>query len=149
MNNVKLEILKDFGKLSLDGYMYFRLTNWCGHIMYELRGWKEDGEKPFDNDIKFSQNELKQLYNLLKIGINAPKADVPIRIIKKGNRVVKIFNYFGEFDKGLKRQLTYTDWGYGLKYDIRHWEQDFSDCWQGIRLSEEECISLIKSTFLK
>lgn len=143
MDVVKLEVLKDFGKLSLNGYIYFRLTNWQGNIMYELRGWKENGKKPFENDVKFSEAELKLLYDLLKTGVNTRKSKSPIHILKKKSSVAKVYNYFGELNKGISRQFTYTDWGYGLKYDIRHWELDFSDCWQGVRMSEEECLHLI------
>ena len=145
MNIAKLEIIKDYGKLSLNGYMYFRLTNWCGNIMYEIRGWKEDGEIPFDNDIKFTKQEHRHLYSLLKNAINTTKLKTPARVMKKGGTVVKIFNHFGEIDsQGVVRQFTYSDWGYGSKYDFRYWEQNYTDCWQGVRLTEEECVNLVK-----
>lgn len=144
MDTIKLKVLKDYGKLSLDGYMYFRLTDWCGNILYDLRGWKENGTKPFDNEVKFAKEELEHLHSLLKLAINAAKPEIPLYVLKKGNRIVKVFNHFGELDCGIKMQFTYADWGYGSKYDIRYWEENFSDCWHGVRLSKEECINLIK-----
>ena len=44
----------------------------------------------------------------------------------------------------MEKQVTYTDWGYGDKYDIRPWAEGFSACGKGITLDINECKQLIE-----
>lgn len=140
----KLKILIDYGNLSPDSLLYFRYTDWCGNQKFELRYWGDNGETPWDNEIKLTKNELKKLHELLKIGINSKKSDSSIATIKKYGKFVKVLNYFGSVGDTIDFQLTYTDWDGVCKYDLRHWEYEFSDCWRGVRMTENECKVLIK-----
>ena len=146
MDVYELKVVKDFGKLSTDGYVYFRITNYCGNILYDIRGWRNHGETPFDVGIKLNAVELVRLYFLLRKAIKETIPKKPIHTLIKNGTEIKIYNYFGDVtSQGITLQFTYTQWGeYGYKYDLRHWEAGFSDCWDGVRMTDDECFSLFK-----
>lgn len=140
----KLKVLVDYGNLSIDGKLYFRFTDWQGNQKFELRYWGDDGETPWDNEIKFTRDELQKLYILLIIGLHTPKQQNPIATTKMYGQIVNVYNYFGDVGDTVDFQFTYTSWDGIYKYDLRHWGDKFSDCWKGVRMTEEECKVLIR-----
>lgn len=139
----ELEVLIDYGNLSPDSRLYFRFTDWCGTKKFELRYWGYDGTKPFDNEVKFTRSELEQLYYILKKAINSPKSQIPYATMNKCGDFIKIMNYYGDVGETLDFSITYTEWNGVTKYDIRHWEGAFFDCWKGVRMTEEECENFV------
>lgn len=139
----ELKVLIDYGNLSPDSRLYFRFTDWCGTQKFELRYWGCEGTQPFDNEVKFTRKELQELYYILKDALCTPKASIPFFVTKKENTFVKILNYYGEIKGWTNFQVTYTSWNDVEKYDIRHWEENFSDCWKGVRMTEEECENFV------
>lgn len=140
----ELKILVDYGNLSIDGLLYFRFTDWNGNQKFELRYWGDDGETPWDNEIKLTRDELRKLYLLLFIGLHTPKQPSPIATIKKYGQIVNVYNYFGDVGDTNLFQFTYTSWDSMCKYDLRHWDNNFSDCWRGVRMTEGECKVLLR-----
>lgn len=129
--------------LSDDGNIVFRLDR-HDKKLFEIAKLKKDGESYAYNAIRFRMESLRELYNLLDLGLKTPKSTLPILKTKINGTTVKILNHFGEFDAGYRvYQFTYTDWAGSEKYDFHPWYNNCTECDKGIRLTEEECSKLV------
>ena len=121
----------------------FRLDRQCSHL-FEIAKLKANNESYAYNAVRFRVEKLKELHDLLTLGLNTPKSEIPIRTTKINGTQVKILNYFGTFNAEYKNyQFMYTDWDCSEKYDFHTWHADYTQCEKGIRLTEEECSELL------
>ena len=145
MGKVKFHRVQEFGSLSdYSGAPEFNLINWNGHQKYDIRRWGEDGE-PYKG-ITVDKDELEDLLDILLGAIDYKRSSAPKYTIPCGKATAKIYADFGSFgySGNMEKQVTYTDWGYGGKFDIRPWAEDFSACGKGITLDINECKRLIE-----
>ena len=145
MGTIKFKILNDYGSLGGSDSTYFRFIDWNGFEKYDIRRWSEDGTEPFKG-ITLNEDELETLYDLLEKALHTSKNKNPIHTVKLGKATAKILNTFGSFAESgdLSKQLNYISWGYGAKYDLRPWSEDFSVCGKGLTLTEAQCQKLLE-----
>ena len=144
MGKVKFKRIREFGSLSdYSGAPEFNLIDWNGYEKYDIRRWSEDGE-PYKG-ITVDEDELEDLLDILLSAIGYKKSSTPKYVIPCGKTTAKIYEDFGSFavSGNMEKQVTYTDWGYGCKYDLRPWAEGFSACGKGISLDADECTKLI------
>lgn len=121
----------------------FRLDRQNPHL-FEIARLKPDNESYAYNAVRFRVEKIKELYDLLELGLNTPKSKTSIRTTKINGTQVRILNYFGTFEAEYKNyQFTYTDWNCSVKYDFHSWYNDYTECDKGIRLTEDECCELL------
>lgn len=145
MGKVKFSRIREVGSLSdYSGAPEFNLINWNGYEKYDIRRWSEDGE-PYKG-ITVDEDELQDLLDVLLDAIGRKKSTVPKYVIPSVKTTAKIYEDFGSFavSGNMEKQVTYTDWGYGCKYDFRPWSEGFSSCGKGISLDADECTKLIE-----
>lgn len=116
--------------------------------LFEVAKLKLNDESYAYNAVRFRIGKIRDLYNLLEIGLKTPKSDTAILTTKINGTQVRILNHFGTFDAEYKNYLfTFTDWGCSEKYDFHPWYNNYTECDKGIRLTEDECRELL--TILK
>ena len=145
MGKVKFTRIREIGCLSdYMGAPEFNLINWNGYEKYDIRRWGNKGE-PYKG-ITVDEDELEDLLDILLEAISYRKSSAPKYIIPCGKATAKIYADFGSFgySGNMEKQVTYTDWGHGGKFDIRPWAEGFSACGKGITLDINECKRLIE-----
>ena len=144
-NSVKCEIVRRIGKITAGNRpIELCLVKWNENdIKYDIRRWDSD-DKPLKG-ITCEKEEIMRLNRILSEAIISEKKMLPQYEISFGKIAAKVYDVFGAFSsKGnWKKYVTYTDWGYGPKYDLRTWPDDFSKCGKGVTLSEENVKTLI------
>lgn len=128
--------------LSEGGDIVFRIDKY-NRKLYEIAKLKTKNESYAYNAIRFRKEKLKDLYDLLNIGLHTPKSDEPILTTNINGTSVEILNYFGEFEAEYhKYQFMYTLWNCDEKYDFHPWYSNYTECDKGIRLTHAECFKL-------
>lgn len=112
--------------------------------LFEVAKLKQNDESYAYNAIRFKIEKIRDLYNLIEIGLKTPKSDTSILTTRINGTQVRILNYFGTFNAEFKNYLfTFTDWGNSEKYDFHPWYNNYTECDKGIRLTEDECRELL------
>ena len=58
--------------------------------------------------------------------------------------IYKVLGTLSENKDGMKKQLTCTSWGrYNPKFDIRAWDEDYSQMTKGVTLTLEEILNSV------
>ena len=121
----------------------FRLDKYNENL-FEIAKLKNDDESYAYNAVRFEFDKIEELHDLLELGLNTPKSELPVVTTRINGTQVRILNRFGVFDTRYKiYQFTYTDWDHSKKYDFHPWYNDYSACDKGIRLDEDECRNLL------
>ena len=146
MGTLKFQRMIEYGSLSQTGNSpQFNLVDWDGYEKYDLRRWDSSNTQPYKG-ITFDEDDLCDLLEYLQVAVDTPKISTLIRRVQRGEATAKIFGIYGSIpqSKNWNKLVTYTDWGYGPKYDLRSWAPDYSKCGKGITLTESECLRLIE-----
>ena len=146
MSTIKFRRITEYGSLSDSGKNpQFNLVDWNGYEKYDIRRWDDTNTQPYKG-ITFDEEELEELLQALKIAVDAKKSTTPTKVVPCGSATAKIMDIFGFLPQysDWAKLVTYTDWGYGAKYDLRSWAPDYSKCGKGITLGESECRRLIE-----
>ena len=141
MSTIKFRRITEYGSLSASGKNpQFNLVDWNGYEKYDIRRWDDTNTQPYKG-ITFDEEELEELLQALKIAVDAKKSTTPTKVVPCGSATAKIMDIFGFLPQysDWAKLVTYTDWGYGAKYDLRSWAPDYSKCGKGITLGESEC----------
>ena len=129
--------------LSENGDIVFRLDKYYENL-FEVAKLKNETESYVYNAIRFTEEDIPILCNLLEVGLKTPKSELPLVVTKINGTQVKIFNSFGQFGAAFKTyEFTYTDWDGSEKYDFHPWYSNYTVCDKGIRLTEDECSELL------
>lgn len=146
MSKITYRRLIDYGSLSASGgNTQFNLVDWNGYKKYDLRRWDSSNTQPYKG-ITFDEEDLEELLQALQIAVDAKKSSAPFKTVPCGSATAKIMDVFGAIPQygNWPKLVTYTNWGYGAKYDLRSWAPDYSKCGKGVTLSEDECRRLIE-----
>ncbi len=147
MDSIRFEILEEFGKLSESKFAFeLNLVRWNGNDgKYDIRKWSEDGKIAYKG-ISLSKTEFVRFIDMLKMALTKEKNSLCIYEGNEGKVKYKIIADYGVVSETerMSKRLTYTDWGYGAKYDLRSWTEDYSRCGKGIALKEDEAKNLLE-----
>lgn len=129
--------------LNKNGDIVFRLDRYDENL-FEIAKLKNSTESYAYNAVRFKKENIKKLYDLLEIGLQTPKSTTPVITTNINGSTVRILNLFGNFDAGYRTyQFAYTDWEGSEKYDFHPWYNNYTECDKGIRLTEDECSTLV------
>lgn len=143
---VRFSRICEYGSLSEYGdNPQFNLIDWNGYRKYDLRRWDNTNTQPYKG-VTFDEEDLDYLLESLHIATELPKKSTPVRVVPCGKVTAKILDVYGTIPNSgdWPKQITYTDWGHGPKYDLRPWSPDYTQCGKGIALTEAECMRLIE-----
>ncbi len=146
MSTIKFKRITEYGSLSTNSRNpQFNLVDWNGYEKYDIRRWDSSNSQPYKG-ITFDEEDLEELLQALQIAVDAKKSTTTFKTVRCGSTTARIMDVFGIISQygNWPKLITYTDWGYGAKYDLRSWAPDYSKCGKGITLSEDECRRLIE-----
>lgn len=126
----------------------FTLTEWGGHLRYDLRKWTENGEP--GKGITLTKEELEKLYNALSRFDFDRQYHNAIRQRKIKNSTVTFYCLIAELSTSSAKNLIWQkevnliDWGIGTRVDFRKWTNDYLQPGKGIRISLNELKVLMR-----
>lgn len=147
MGSVEFKIVKRIGTLcsTKNESVELCVVQW-GYYKpkYDLRRWGEEGTVPYSG-VTFSETELLNVYDLLKIFKKSHSSASVLHSIVSGNVSVKVHQIYGEYKHGnnMCGLVTYSSWHDKLKCDIRLWDKDFTTFKGGVSLDDNEVDVLI------
>lgn len=121
------------------------IVEWNGQEVFDLRHWSDSGHIP-GKGITISKRDFDVFIELVRQAKYAnKKTGKCIRECGFGEFHAYIFAEYGNFAESKEwcKKITYIDWGYGQKYDIRAWKKDYSQCGNGVCLTDAEVDMLI------
>lgn len=147
MGDFKFSVIEEYGVLSADKYpIEFNLVKWNDQEpKYDIRRWSEDGKRAFKG-ISLDAKELERFAEVLESALEDNIVDNCVFKGEIGKLTCKILMDFGAVSNGtsMQKRFTFCDWGYGGKYDLRAWTEDYKRCGKGISLKKDEAVKLLE-----
>ena len=138
----KFRILKTYVTLSETSKKktIFSKVAWGKIERYDLRKWDTTLSIPYKG-ITFSKEELLKFFSIKKPSLEDSKSLATYSNGRANAEIYDILLVLSDttfHNENWKKQICIIDWGYGKKFDIRKWNDDFKKCSRGICLNAHE-----------
>ena len=123
----------------------FSCVNWGSFLnkRYDLRHWNSDMSIPHKG-LTFDENELRTILQYPVEESILSKNEEIVAEYNQGKtkatiyRNIILLNIQRLYGAAWKKEINLVDWGKGIKFDFRQWDERYKKCGKGICLSLDE-----------
>ena len=123
--------------------LIFGLVRFNQYERYDIRKWYDEGTKP-GKGLSITYAEIEQLKQAIKT-VDLDDINNAERAIYKSEKItakiydrICILNSYSVKGEQWNKEVTFVNWGYGLKMDFRKWTDDYNKCGKGISIDIED-----------